>query len=100
MTSAETPMPIPNDERIPSVLGVVSTEKQDNVAKSLFIRGSRILRRQGSKFNIAATVDEEDEVGKVTSRFEVADLFHRKSRPNESRKLLRKSLQMQRINWH
>jgi RNA polymerase-associated protein CTR9 len=58
------------------------------MTKSLFSRGSRILRRQGSKFNIAATLDEEDEVEREKSRFEVSEIFsrHHKTRQSNARK--------------
>jgi hypothetical protein len=58
------------------------------MAKSLFSRGSRILRRQGSKLNIAATLDEEDEVARDRSRFEVSEIFsrHHKTRQSDTRK--------------
>ncbi|EPS27338.1 hypothetical protein PDE_02281 [Penicillium oxalicum 114-2] len=48
------------DERAPSVLGM-RAERSERSSRSLLSRGSRILRRQGSKITIAATLDEEDE---------------------------------------
>jgi hypothetical protein len=80
-------MPALGDDYLPPGPGGVPVEKQEKAAKSLLMRGSRILRRQGSKFNIGATLDEEDGAGKVPSKFEVADFFRgHKSRQNESRK--------------
>jgi hypothetical protein len=91
MTSAEALSNQPShDERVP-VSGLASAPRQENVAKSLLSRGSRILRRQGSKFNIGATLDEEDEVGKVTQKLEVVDFFHRKARQNDARESPEKS---------
>ena len=68
------------------------TERQDSITKSLLYRGSRILRRQGSKFNIAATLDEVDEGERERERekprFDVTDLFGRhRSRQSETSKL-------------
>ncbi|KAL1969054.1 hypothetical protein VTN77DRAFT_888 [Rasamsonia byssochlamydoides] len=85
MTSAEAlSMQNSHEER------TSSAAKQEKPAKSLLFRGSRILRRQGSKFSISATVDEEDEVGKVTQKFEVADFFRgHKSRQNSHDQLKR-----------
>lgn len=61
------------------------TERQDSITKSLFFRGSRILRRQGSKFNIAATLDEVDEGEREKPRFDMTDLFGRhRSRQSET----------------
>ena len=65
-------------------------ERQDSITKSLFSRGSRILRRQGSKFNIAATLDEVDEGDREREKpqFNVGDIFarHRSSRQCDSDK--------------
>ncbi|ODM23534.1 hypothetical protein SI65_01123 [Aspergillus cristatus] len=62
------------------------TERQDSITKSLFSRGSRILRRQGSKFNISATLDEVDEGEREKPRFDVTDLFGRhRSRQSDAR---------------
>ncbi|KAF3479795.1 uncharacterized protein GIQ15_06771 [Arthroderma uncinatum] len=43
---------------------VLPLEKEESSGKSFFSRGNRILRRQGSKFNLSdtLTVDEEDEM--------------------------------------
>lgn len=61
------------------------TERQDSLTKSLFNRGSRILRRQGSKFSISATLDEVDEE-REKPRFDVTDLFGRRSRQSSTSK--------------
>ncbi|KAE8349797.1 hypothetical protein BDV28DRAFT_140446 [Aspergillus coremiiformis] len=84
MTSLEAaPPPSSQDERTGSAAGVRS-ERQESMTKSLFSRGSRILRRQGSKFNIVATLDEEDEMEREKPRFEVSDLFNRHHRSRQS----------------
>lgn len=73
----------------PSVYPMPTDEKaSDNATRSLLVRGSRILRRQGSKLNVAAPLEEEDELGKSAVRFEVSNLFHRtpKLKKNDSRK--------------
>ncbi|KAF7717831.1 Uncharacterized protein PECH_000079 [Penicillium ucsense] len=49
-----------HDERAPSALGM-RPDRSERSSRSLLSRGSRILRRQGSKITIAATLDEEDE---------------------------------------
>ncbi|KAL4890422.1 hypothetical protein BDV59DRAFT_93608 [Aspergillus ambiguus] len=72
-----------HDDRSASVAGV-RTERQESMTKSLFTRGSRILRRQGSKFNIVATVDEADEGEREKPRFEVTDIFSRHHRSRQS----------------
>jgi hypothetical protein len=68
-----------------------SSDKQEGVAKSIFSRSSRILRRQGSKFSIssALVLDEQDEVDKEKQKLDVPDLFHRshKVRHSDTRKL-------------
>ncbi|KAH8702614.1 hypothetical protein BGW36DRAFT_405365 [Talaromyces proteolyticus] len=72
--SGEVPMPLLHDEK---------PAPTDSVARSLLVRGSRILRRQGSKLNVAPTLDEEDEAGK-TSKFEVSSIFQRNHRMKRS----------------
>ncbi|KAF7115051.1 hypothetical protein CNMCM5793_001087 [Aspergillus hiratsukae] len=76
-------------------------ERHESVAKSLFSRGSRILRRQGSKLNIAATLDEEDEVAREKSRFEVSEIFsrHHKTRQSDAHEQL-KSLISSPFDFH
>ncbi|CAI7637912.1 unnamed protein product [Penicillium manginii] len=61
MTSVDSSVPS-QDERTSSSLGM--REKPDRSSRSFLARGSRILRRQGSKINIVATLDEEDEMDK------------------------------------
>ncbi|CAG8043931.1 unnamed protein product [Penicillium salamii] len=64
------------DERTVSSLGQRSDK--DRSSRSFLARGSRILRRQGSKINIVATLDEEDEVDREKPRDR--ELFGRRSR--------------------
>ena len=67
------------DGRLVSSLGL---ERPESVAKSLIHRGSRILKRQNSKFSLASTLalEEEQDVEKTKYRFEVVELFQRGSR--------------------
>lgn len=74
-TSGEGPLPPPHDEK---------PAPADSVARSLLLRGSRILRRQGSKINIVPTLDEEDEGAKPSSKFEVAHIFQRPQKMKRS----------------
>lgn len=96
-TSSTSPRPSPGssmtsmdgsvpslDERPPSVLGT-RPEKPDRSSRSFLSRGSRILRRQGSKINIVATLDEEDEIDREKPRTEKpSDMFgrHRGRQPD------------------
>ncbi|GIK00535.1 hypothetical protein Aspvir_004562 [Aspergillus viridinutans] len=104
MTSAEAAsLPYSNEDRASSSAGIRSDrhERHESMTKSLFSRGSRILRRQGSKFNIAATLDEEDEVEREKSRFEVSEIFsrHHKTRQNSAHEHL-KSLISNPFDFH
>ncbi|KAF3407679.1 hypothetical protein DPV78_000738 [Talaromyces pinophilus] len=83
--------PVPHEEKT-----------SENVARSLLVRGSRILRRQGSKLNVVATtLEEEDEFGKSAARFEVSKVFQRvpKLKKNESNDQL-KRLISEPYNFH
>lgn len=82
MTSMDGSIPS-SDERTPSAMGLRS-EKPDRSSRSFLARGSRILRRQGSKINIVATLDEEDELDREKSRTEKSDIFgrHRGRQPD------------------
>lgn len=80
MTSIDSSVPS-LDERAPSALGMRS-DKSDRVSRSFLARGSRILRRQGSKINIVATLDEEDELDRMPRaerRHRSRHVDHRKS---------------------
>jgi hypothetical protein len=62
-------------------LGVRSDKDK---SRSFLARGSRILRRQGSKINIVATLDEEDEADRERPR--ERELFGRRVRHAENSK--------------
>lgn len=79
MTSTDSSIP---DERTVSSLGIRSDK--DKSSRSLLARGSRILRRQGSKINIVATLDEEDELDREKPR--ERELFGRRARHIENSK--------------
>ncbi|KAJ5373633.1 PAK-box/P21-Rho-binding [Penicillium concentricum] len=79
MTSTDSS--IASDERAVSSLGLRS-DKQDKSSRSFLARGSRILRRQGSKINIVATLDEEDEVDREKARPE-REIFGRRARQTD-----------------
>lgn len=55
-------------------------EKPERTSRSFLARGSRILRRQGSKINVVATLDEEDEMDREKPRAEKPDIFGRRGR--------------------
>jgi hypothetical protein len=67
------------DDRSMSSLGM---ERTESVAKSLMHRGSRMLRRQNSKFSIASslTLDEEGDGEREKYKFEVSELFQKGSK--------------------
>ncbi|KAJ5541948.1 hypothetical protein N7535_004367 [Penicillium sp. DV-2018c] len=79
MTSADGSSP--SEDRAPSSLGLRS-DKHDKPARSFLARGSRILRRQGSKINIVATLDEVDEAEREKPRAE-REIFGRRSRQTD-----------------
>lgn len=88
MTSVDAASLPSHDDRATSAAGV-RHERPESVTKSLLSRGSRILRRQGSKFHIVSTLDEEDEMEREKPRFEVSEIFSRnKSRHSDARKSL------------
>jgi hypothetical protein len=85
MTSNENgPLPFAPEDRTPSTAGV-RHDRHESATKSLFLRGSRILRRQGSKVNMVGSLNEEDDAERDKSRF---DFGRRKSRSNDNRKCL------------
>ncbi|GKZ66294.1 hypothetical protein AnigIFM50267_011460 [Aspergillus niger] len=84
MTSVDAASLPSQDDRTTSAAGV-RHERPESVTKSLLSRGSRILRRQGSKFHIVSTLDEEDEMEREKPRFEVSEIFSRnKSRHSDA----------------
>ncbi|KAJ5765600.1 PAK-box/P21-Rho-binding [Penicillium odoratum] len=84
------------DERTTSSLGM-RADRPDRSSRSLLARGSRILRRQGSKVNIVATLDEEDENDRDKPREK--DMFGRRSRHVEQQDRL-KSLISDPFDFH
>ncbi|PWY70169.1 hypothetical protein BO70DRAFT_382305 [Aspergillus heteromorphus CBS 117.55] len=100
MTSTDAASLPLHEDRAGSVSGV-RHERPESVTKSLLSRGSRILRRQGSKFHIVSTLDEEDEVEREKPRFEVSDIFgrHNKPRPSDAHDQL-KSLISDPFDFH
>jgi hypothetical protein len=75
-SSAESSfMDLSHNDRSSSSLGSSSSDRPEKSAKSFLTRGSRILRRQGSKFNVVATVTEEDETHKLPQKSDVIDFF-------------------------
>ncbi|KAL4868503.1 hypothetical protein BDV12DRAFT_101768 [Aspergillus spectabilis] len=94
MTSNETtPLPLAHEDRTASAAGV-RQDRHESVTKSLLLRGSRILRRQGSKINIAGTLEEEEESERDKSRFEVSEFFgrHPKTRPNDTHEHMKRMI--------
>lgn len=72
-----------SEERTTSALGIRSDK--DKPSRSFLARGSRILRRQGSKINIVSTLDEEDEADREKPRSE-REIFGRRSRHADNSK--------------
>ena len=86
MTSIESSVPS-QDERTTSALGM---RPEKDRSRSFLARGSRILRRQGSKINIVATLDEEDEIDREAQqpKMDKPDMFGRRARRIDNRKWL------------
>ncbi|KAJ5080987.1 hypothetical protein N7456_013697 [Penicillium angulare] len=100
MTSSTDSPVSSQDERTTSSLGLRS-DKPDRSSRSFLARGSRILRRQGSKINIVATLDEEDEIDRERQekpRAEKPDMFGRRSRNDQHGRL--KSLISDPFDFH
>ncbi|KAL5334555.1 hypothetical protein BJX70DRAFT_377873 [Aspergillus crustosus] len=88
MTSDETaPLPQAHEDRTSSAAGV-RHDRHESVTKSLFLRGSRILRRQGSKINIAGTLEEEEDSEREKSRFGRQP----KTRPNDAQEQMKRMI--------
>lgn len=62
-------MDLSHNDRSSSSLGSSFSDRPEKSAKSLLSRGSRLLRKQTSKFNMVATVSEEDETYAKTVDF-------------------------------
>lgn len=84
MTSVDRCVPS-LDDRTSSALGMRSEKDR---SRSLLARGSRMLRRQGSKINVVATLDEEDEIVREHPRADKPDMFGRRARRVNNRKSL------------
>ncbi|KAJ5812527.1 hypothetical protein N7474_008828 [Penicillium riverlandense] len=82
MTSSEGSSGFPPDERTASATGTRPDYQHHRTSRSFLARSSRILRRQGSKVNIVATLDEEEEMGHMHERTESHHRLHRQRRMN------------------
>ncbi|KAL4917935.1 hypothetical protein BDW62DRAFT_73101 [Aspergillus aurantiobrunneus] len=89
MASNDAPLSFAHDDRTPSAAGV-RHDRHESVTKSLFLRGSRILRRQGSKVNIVGTLEEQEEMERDKSRFDFGR--HHKTRPNDSHEQVKRMI--------
>ncbi|OJD17344.1 hypothetical protein ACJ73_08807 [Blastomyces percursus] len=78
------------DGRTPSSSTSLVSEKETSTAKSFLSRGSRILRRKGSKFSISSTLtlDEEDEMARgshsASQMMDGLGIFYRSHRSRHS----------------
>lgn len=84
-TTSTTPYALgvpPQDERMAPPTGMRS-ERPESTTKSFFSRGSRILRRQGSKLSISATLDEEDEPERDRSVSDLPEFFGRRHKSRQ-----------------
>ncbi|KLJ11787.1 hypothetical protein EMPG_13059 [Blastomyces silverae] len=78
------------DGRTPSSSTSLVSEKEASTTKSFLSRGSRILRRKGSKFSISSTLtlDEEDEMARgshsASQRMDGLGIFYRSHRSRHS----------------
>lgn len=86
MTSTDASSLRSREGRSGSTAGISIAEKTERT-RAFFSRGSRILRRQGSKFSISATLDEEDEGDRERQKLEFFSRSHR-SRQSDARKWL------------
>ncbi|KAL4974317.1 hypothetical protein BDW66DRAFT_140203 [Aspergillus desertorum] len=89
MTSNENaPLPFTHEDRTTSAAGV-RHDRNESATKSLFSRGSRILRRQGSKVNMVGPLNEEEDAERDKSRF---DFGRRKSRSNDNHEHMKRMI--------
>ncbi|KAL4734299.1 hypothetical protein BDV11DRAFT_198423 [Aspergillus similis] len=89
MTSNENgPLLFAPEDRTTSTAGV-RHDRHESATKSLFLRGSRILRRQGSKVNMVGSLNEEDDAERDKSRF---DFGRRKSRSNDNHEHMKRMI--------
>lgn len=82
MTSSEGSSGFPQDERTASAMSMRPDYQHHRTSRSFLARSSRILRRQGSKVNIVATLDEEEETGHMQERAESHHRHHYSRRTN------------------
>ncbi|KAL4787788.1 hypothetical protein BJX76DRAFT_317651 [Aspergillus varians] len=88
MTSNENAsLPFAHEDRTGSAAGA-RHDRHESVTKSLLSRGSRILRRQGSKVNMVGTLDEEEEIERDRPRFDFGR--HHKTRSNDSHEQMKR----------
>ncbi|KAJ5137027.1 hypothetical protein N7448_005581 [Penicillium atrosanguineum] len=97
MTSVDSSVPS-QDERTTSAIGM---RPEKDRSRSFLARGSRILRRQGSKINIVATLDEEDEIDREAQqpKMDKPDMFGRRARRTDNHERL-KSLISDPFDFH
>ncbi|RDW61902.1 uncharacterized protein DSM5745_10574 [Aspergillus mulundensis] len=87
-SNENVPMPFAHEDRITPAAGV-RHDRHESTTKSLFLRGSRILRRQGSKVTMVGPLDEEEDAERDKSRF---DFSRRKSRSNDSHEHMKRMI--------
>ncbi|KAL4942867.1 hypothetical protein BDV06DRAFT_191304 [Aspergillus oleicola] len=85
--SEHAPLPSAYEDR--AIPGAVPRhDRHESATKSLFQRGSRILRRQGSKVNmVGGSFEEEEEMERERSRF-----GRRKSRPSDAQEQMKRMI--------
>ncbi|KAL2013489.1 hypothetical protein VTN00DRAFT_1014 [Thermoascus crustaceus] len=88
MTSTDASSLRSREGRSGSTAGISIAEKTERT-RAFFSRGSRILRRQGSKFSISATLDEEDEGDRERQKLEFFSRSHR-SRQSDAHEQLKR----------
>ena len=82
-TTSTTSLGGPSQDDRTAPTPVMRSERPESTTKSFFSRGSRILRRQGSKFSISATLDEEDETERDKSMSDVPEFFGRRHKSRQ-----------------
>ncbi|KAL4996248.1 hypothetical protein BDV10DRAFT_172764 [Aspergillus recurvatus] len=87
-SNENAPLPFTHEDRTISTAGV-RHDRHESATKSLFFRGSRILRRQGSKVNMVGPLNEEEDVERDKSRF---DFGRRKSRSNDNHEHMKRMI--------
>ncbi|KAL4790033.1 hypothetical protein BDV19DRAFT_350976 [Aspergillus venezuelensis] len=87
ISSENAPLPSAYEDR-PVPGAVPRHDRHESATKSLFQRGSRMLRRQGSKVNmVGGPFEEEDEPERERSRF-----GRRKSRPSDAQEQMKRMI--------